>query len=435
MLNQKIGRRNIMFIKLRFTVFAVFLLAAFLFCACTPVTGSFPDESVPTIPNETPETFLFAPSVIRGNGQLSLSWVDKTETVYEVWYGTQGETETKYDGAIVSNDYVSSLVITGLVNGSAYDIVFKNEASNEVIATITETPEELPASISSDFVYILGGFVTGSNAYAMRVTIPDNSLYMDAGKTFIRKGVFVEGRKINIDSFLIAKNECTQQLWYEVQEWGKSNGYSFQNTMSAPDDENKNKPITGINWRDAIIWCNAYSEKSGFDPVYYHNESVLKDSRDSNNIACDNALMRKSENGFRLPKEIEREYAARSGDPAQAAWMYMYAGSNSADDVAWHHGNSPFTIKDTGTKLPNQLGIFDLSGNAQEWGWDWMNYNIDIAADIPLDGSADKNRFNQKPIAGGGVRSNVTMSSAADRWGINTDYSDPYVGFRVVQKR
>jgi formylglycine-generating enzyme required for sulfatase activity len=169
------------------------------------------------------------------------------------------------------------------------------------------------------------------------------------------------------------------------------------------------------------------------EPVYYYQETAIQDSRNANGTACDNAVMDKSKNGYRLPTEVEREYTARGGDPGKADWMYLYAGSNNADDVAWYHGNSPFTIRDVGQKNPNRLGIFDLSGNVQEWGWDWMHYGSAVTPDTPVDGENYSSRFNQKPMAGGGVGSNITLSCVADRWGYATSYRDGYVGFRVVR--
>jgi formylglycine-generating enzyme required for sulfatase activity len=88
-------------------------------------------------------------------------------------------------------------------------------------------------------------------------------------------------------------------------------------------------------------------------------------------------------------------------------------------------------------KTPNCLGIHDLSGNVQEWGWDWMNYAVDVTAETPHDGAAYRGTpplATQKPFNGGGVGSNVTMSCVACRWGFDSYYKDNYVGFRVVYK-
>ena len=62
-----------------------------------------------------------------------------------------------------------------------------------------------------------------------------------------------------------------------------------------------------------------------------------------------------------------------------------------------------------------------------------MNYNIDVNPDTPLDGEAYSARYNQKPMAGGGVGSNPAMSCTADRWGFVTSYTDNNLGFRLVR--
>jgi formylglycine-generating enzyme required for sulfatase activity len=236
----------------------------------------------------------------------------------------------------------------------------------------------------------------------------------------------------------MAQYETTQELWYTVQTWALEHGYQFQNPKnSVPTGENKHKPVAGISWRDAVVWCNAYSEKDGKAPVYTYHGEVIRDSRNANATACDNAVMDKTKTGFRLPTEAEREFAARGGNPGQADWMYVYAGSNTAGDVAWHYGNSPGAVMEGGKKTANRLGVFDLSGNVQEWCWDWMNWAVELTAATPPDGAAYRGTSpfaNQKAFNGGGVGSNPTMSCVAYRWGYAPDYTNNYVGFRVVRK-
>ncbi|MDR2758068.1 MAG: formylglycine-generating enzyme family protein, partial [Spirochaetaceae bacterium] len=278
-----------------------------------------------------------------------------------------------------------------------------------------------------------GGTVTGSSDYAITVTVPNDPAYNNPGASSVKKGVFTEGRTVPIDSFAMAKYETTRTLWYTVAAWALANGYQFQNpNAAAPGGSNGNLPVTGISWRDAIVWCNAYSQKEGKEPVYRSGGSLLKNSTDA--AACDNAVMDKTKNGYRLPTEVEREFAARGGDPGQAAWMFTYAGSNAPDTVAWHHGNSPFQTKPVGTKTANSLGIYDLSGNVQEWCWDWMDWAVDVTTATPVDGAYHGTMAGQKPFNGGGAGSNVTMSSVVYRWGYEPGYTDGYVGFRVVCK-
>ncbi|MCL2175165.1 MAG: formylglycine-generating enzyme family protein [Treponema sp.] len=423
-------------------LFSIFVIIVFLFSGCTLPPDEHEEETTPTEtpPEHIPETKTLALSAIRGDRELSVGWTAIAGVEYEVWYGTENNIENaiKWNGTITlssltinSTCAVAGTVINNLDNAKTYYVWIKT--GNKFSDVITEAPESSPEVILENFAYVTGGTVTGSHNYSMQITVPSDSIYMNAGKTLVKQGVFVEGRKITLDSFFMAKYETTRQLWHTIQVWAEANGYSFQNKINAPSESNKNLPISNINWRDAIVWCNAYSEMAELEPVYYHNETIIRDSRNVNSSACDNAVMNKNKNGYKLPTEIEREYAARGGDPGKADWMFLFSGSNNADDVAWHHGNSAYTIKYVGTKSANRLGIYDLSGNVQEWGWGWMNYNIVSDADTPIDGEIYSSRFNQMPMAGGGVGSNITMSCAADRWGYITNYKDAYVGFRVVR--
>ena len=72
---------------------------------------------------------------------------------------------------------------------------------------------------------------------------------------------------------------------------------------------------------------------------------------------------------YRLPTEAEWEYAARGG--IHAIDHYTYSGSNDANTVAWYDSNSDKNTHIISTKGPNQLGVYDMSGNVQEWCWDW----------------------------------------------------------------
>ncbi|GHU44176.1 hypothetical protein FACS1894190_15330 [Spirochaetia bacterium] len=251
----------------------------------------------------------------------------------------------------------------------------------------------------------------------------------------------------NIAAFKIAAYETTWSLWKEVYDWATANGYAFANAgiegqgaldgTGAPGAIDKTlRPVTTISWRDAIVWCNAYSEMSGKTPVYYKGAytTILKDSRNTNAAGVDAAEVNTSANGYRLPTEAEWEYAARGGDQNDAQWNYTYSGSETIGDVAWYRVNSyDLTSSDpaygahpVGTKAANRKGIFDMSGNVWEWCWDWYGT---ISSSTPARGAASG---TYRVRRGGGWGSDASHCGVAYRNGNLPDYPDGDLGFRVV---
>jgi formylglycine-generating enzyme required for sulfatase activity len=211
-------------------------------------------------------------------------------------------------------------------------------------------------------------------------------------------------------NFRISPYEVTQGEYKAVTGY---DGYWYQTSSEYSGDLiGPNKPVVTKSWYDIIKFCNKLSIQKGLTPCY----TITRDS-----TKCD-----WDANGYRLPLDSEWEYAARGGQDAGS--YNIYAGSDSIGSVAWYDRNSGNGTHPGGEKQPNELGLYDMSGNVREWCWGWPGSD-------GIGWSADEDEWNIKSSRGGSWDDTADHSRVANRDGANGSFGggDPRVGFRLVR--
>ena len=188
--------------------------------------------------------------------------------------------------------------------------------------------------------------------------------------------------RVTLSDYYIGETEVTQELWSAVMG---SNPSRFSGNMQCP--------VEMVSWNDCQTFISKLNELTGAT--------------------------------FRLPTEAQWEFAARGGNNSQG---YIYSGSNTIDDVAWYTSNSSSTTHPVKTKAPNELGIYDMSGNVLEWCSDWYGSYSSAAQTDPTGSSTGSNRVRR----GGSWFDFATDCRVASRSIYTPSLSSSLLGLRLA---
>ena len=243
------------------------------------------------------------------------------------------------------------------------------------------------------------GLTSKMSVVSARVVIPSLDGNFDAnGVSFkmikVTGGTFQMGTKgsevdeqpvhnVTLSDYYIGKTEVTQELWQAVMG---SNPSNFKGD---------NLPVESVSWNDCQTFITKLNELTG--------------------------------QNFRLPTEAEWEFAAKGGTQSKG---YTYSGSNTLGDVAWYTSNSSDKTHEVATKAPNELGIYDMSGNVWEWCQDWYDSYSSSSQTNPTGPSSGYYRVNR----GGSWSYNATNCRTANRSHNSPTYSNNRAGFRLALK-
>ena len=306
-----------------------------------------------------------------------------------------------------STEYTAAISITAAVTLKA--IAVKSGMNNSAVASASYTISS--GKTPQGFVKVKGTTITGNESWTSG------------------SHVFVRGRTITIPDMYVCDHEVTRGEFEEVMGTDPSTASAYdKDGNKLTGDAVLNNPVNYVNWYAAIAYCNKLSLKENLTPCYSVSgvtdwENLAYSSIPTSRDSTWNALTYDKEaDGYRLPTEAEWEWLARGGE------NYTYAGSNNVDDVAWYDTNTNDTgTREVKTKQANGYGLYDMSGNVDEWCYDWYGTVSSNTADT----GASSGSYRVQ--CGGSWCSYDSSCQVSTLSCDNPDRRDDSYGFRVVR--
>jgi formylglycine-generating enzyme required for sulfatase activity len=195
--------------------------------------------------------------------------------------------------------------------------------------------------------------------------------------------IAIPAHTVTLDTFYIGKHAVTQLLWGQIM------GIN----MNPSRNRGNNLPVENVSWDEVQRFIERLNERTG--------------------------------RNYRLPTEAEWEYAARGGNQSRG---YTYSGSNFLDDVGWYGDNSDGKTQPVAMKQPNELGLYDMSGNVDEWVSDRFGFYGGDSLNNPTGPVSGSSRV----VRGGSSARDDEAARVFSRGGLLPGSPNPYIGFRLV---
>ena len=293
---------------------------------------SYGDEVSFTTHDGTPIIYKSIKKINPANAIINIQIIDDYSSITEagiLWGNSSPVTDT--DNKIIAGSSVGDydVDITGLQHGQKYFI--KGYAENSIGKTYTEEFEFTTTEYIDgiEFAFVEGGtFIMGDNNGETNEK-PEHNVTLSSYKISSYEITNIQYCDF-LNSINVGSDGTLDGLIYLASS-GTYIEYVDNNFISTESFEQY--PATGMSWDAAKIYCEWL--------------------------------------GGRLPTEAEWEYAAKGG--IYNGDNYVYSGSNNIDDVGWYDSNSDGWPTKVGLKSPNQLGIYDMTGNVWEWCFDWLD--------------------------------------------------------------
>lgn len=299
-------------------------------------------------------------------------------------YGSLDVTSTPHDADVTIDGKLygkTPLTIEQLLEGQHQVVISLKDYKNEsrTIQIFENESAQIDAILNKKVVDIkntsLGLTITIGDVQFKMIAVEGGTFDMDCGHYKNTKK-----KSVTLSNYSIGETEVTQYLWEIVMG---SNPSKFIG---------RNRPVEQVSWDDCQNFIMKLNTMTGLT--------------------------------FRLPSEAEWEYAARGGKKSRG---YKYAGSNTIDNVAWY-GQSNSGTHNVGTKQPNELGLYDMTGNVWEWCNDYWG-NLDNSEHINPKGP--QNGY-QRINRGGSWNSQTFEVDVYERSSKNPSYNGSSLGFRLA---